>query len=119
MRLILIKVYLYQRSSERKADTESMNFNKETPPPQSDVHAAATRPGGMEAYFSGRGRLMSSAHGGFVLTPYSWFLCFHYVNARSSSEDVCPSAARSSVRNPPVSDVKSALKCALDDKAVS
>lgn len=32
MRLILITVYLYQWGSERKADTESMNFNKENPP---------------------------------------------------------------------------------------
>lgn len=83
MRLILIKVYLYQQSSERNADTESMNFNKETPPaPQSDVRAAETRPCGMEAYFSRRGRLMSSPHGGFVLTPHSWLLCFHHVHVR-------------------------------------
>lgn len=31
MRLILIKVYLYLCSAERKADTDSMNFNTRTP----------------------------------------------------------------------------------------
>lgn len=88
MRLILITVYLYQWGSERKADTESMNFNKENPPP-SDLRAAATRHSGMKAYFSRTGRLMSSPHGRFVLEPYNWLLCFHYANMRWSSEGVC------------------------------
>lgn len=121
MRLILITVYLYQWGSERKADTESMNFNKENPPPHLICVLQRHATAGWRLISAGRVGLwvhhmegLSSSHtiGFCVFIMLIWGglrrVC---VCVRVSSLIAAPL----SFQNLPVSDMRSALTCALDE----